>query len=66
MDIILNGKSYPVAPGMTVAALIEQLALGEKRLALEVNAAIVPRSAYPEHTLRPGDKVEIIHAVGGG
>ena len=42
------------------------LALGGRRIAFEVNGEIVPRSRYSDHELRPGDRVEIVHAVGGG
>ncbi len=46
--------------------LIESLDLGGRRIAVEVNEAILPRSAFKETQLQEGDKVEIIHAVGGG
>ncbi len=49
-----------------MAALIETLALTGRRLAVEVNAELVPRSRFDQHLLQPGDRVEIIHAVGGG
>ena len=50
----------------TVSVLIESLALTGKRLAVEVNEDIVPRSQHPEFTLNPGDRVEVVHAIGGG
>ena len=52
--------------GATVAELLEQLEVRGRRLAVEVNQEIVPRGEHAEHTLRDGDVVEIIHAVGGG
>ncbi|QVL47722.1 MAG: sulfur carrier protein ThiS [Thiocapsa sp.] len=66
MQIILNGAATEVADALTMAELIEQLELGTRRLAIEVNAELVPRSCFSEHRLAPQDQVEIIHAVGGG
>jgi sulfur carrier protein len=66
MDILLNGEPRSVPPGSNPAGLIDLLALGGRRVAVEINGAIVPRSRYAEHELRPGDRVEIVHAVGGG
>jgi sulfur carrier protein len=66
MQIILNGAATDVADALTMAELIEQLQLGTRRLAVEVNAELVPRSRFAEHRLAPQDQVEIIHAVGGG
>jgi sulfur carrier protein len=66
MEIILNGEPHTLPDGTTAADLIEHLQLGGRRIALEVNETIVPRSRYPEHPLRPGDRVEIVHAIGGG
>jgi sulfur carrier protein len=66
MEILLNGTFIPVASGCTVARLLAESALGDRKVAVEVNGAIVPRSAHPSHTLREGDRVEIVHALGGG
>jgi len=66
MDIRLNGETLPVAEHITVQALLEQQGLGGRRVAVEVNGAIVPRSRHHEHVLHPGDRVEIVHALGGG
>ena len=52
--------------GASAARVLELLALGGRRIAVEVNGEIVPRSRYVEHELKPGDRVEIVHAVGGG
>ncbi len=65
-SITLNGETRPIEPGTTVAALVAQLDLSGKRLAVEVNGAVVPRSAHPDRELKPGDRVEIVHAIGGG
>jgi sulfur carrier protein len=66
MQIMLNGTPTEVAEALTMADLIEVLQLGDRRLAVEVNAELVPRSRFQEHRLKPQDQVEIIHAVGGG
>jgi sulfur carrier protein len=66
MQIRVNGKPTEVAEGISMAALIDQLALAGRRLAVEVNEELVPRSRFAEHRLAEGDRVEIIHAVGGG
>ena len=66
MKITLNGESHELADGATAQQLIEQLDLVGKRLAMEVNQEIVPRSTFTERILQPGDDVEIVHAIGGG
>jgi len=66
MNIFLNGETQPVEDDCTVAALIKKLNLENKRLAVEINLEIVPRSQFESHLLLAGDKVEIIHAIGGG
>lgn len=66
MIIQLNGVAQELAPGLTVAALIEQLALAGRRLAVERNGDIVPRSLHAATVLGEGDRVEIVHAIGGG
>ncbi len=66
MKIILNGEAFEAPEGISVADLIEQLGLADKRLALERNREIVPRSQYAEVALQPADEIEIVHAIGGG
>lgn len=66
MQIQVNGQQHDVADGMTAAQLIQYLALEGRRLAMEVNQEIVPRSQYAEHRLAAGDQIEIVHAIGGG
>lgn len=66
MQIQLNGDAVELPDGMTVADLIAHLELTGKRLAVEVNEDIVPRSQHPELTLTEGDRVEVVHAIGGG
>ena len=66
MDICINGEQRQVPDAMTVAELLKHLELTGRRVAVEVNEDIVPRSEHPEHRLDPGDRVEIVHAIGGG
>ncbi len=66
MEIYLNGEPRQVADGINAAQLIEELALAGRRVAVEVNREIVPRSAYAQHRLRPGDRIEVVRAIGGG
>ena len=66
MNIYLNGEAREVPDNCSAAQLVDHLGLGGKRIAMEVNMEIVPRSSYPDHTLQADDKVEIVHAIGGG
>ena len=66
MQIIVNGETRKVPEGLTAGALVESLELTGRRLAMEVNGEIVPKSEHPRLTLKSGDRVEIVHAVGGG
>ena len=66
MQIIINGKSKIVSERLTAQQLLQELGIAGGKLAVEVNQEIVPRSALSEYVIEPGDKVEIIHAIGGG
>ena len=66
MEILLNGASQALPGDCSVAQLLEQAGLGERRVAVEINGEIVPRSACVACALREGDRVEIVHALGGG
>ncbi len=66
MNIHLNGDRYPLVEGATVAALIDALALKGRRVAVEVNEEVVPRSRHAAFRLKEGDRVEVVHAIGGG
>lgn len=66
MDIVVNGEPHTLPDGSTAADLIRKLALENKRLAMEVNQDLVPRSTFDTHVLKTGDTVEIVHAIGGG
>ncbi|MBT8767867.1 sulfur carrier protein ThiS [Pseudomonas boanensis] len=66
MRIQLNGESFELPDGQTVAELIARLDLTGRRIAVEVNEDIVPRSQHDTLALREGDHVEVVHAIGGG
>ncbi len=66
MHIEINGESAEVEKAIPLAALIATLSLADTRIAVEVNGELVPRSRFDQHLLGPGDRVEIIQAVGGG
>lgn len=66
MKIILNGDSKRLPDHSSVLDLLQELRLTEKRLAVELNGEIVPRSTYAETPLNEGDKIEVVHAIGGG
>ena len=66
MDILVNGEQRQVPDSFTAAQLVEAMGLSGQRIAMEVNLEIVPRSTYENYALQPGDRVEVVHAVGGG
>jgi thiamine biosynthesis protein ThiS len=66
MEVLINGETRQIADGATMSTLVDALGLAGQRIAVEVNREIVPRSTYAEHALRPGDRIEIVRAIGGG
>lgn len=64
--LTVNGDSMQVAAGLTCAGLIAQLALDMRKVAVERNLEIVPRSTYAAVRLEAGDRLEIVHFIGGG
>lgn len=66
LSLLLNGEPHRAPPGSTVAGLLCALGLEGRRIAVAVNRDVVPRSRYGSHPLHPGDRVEILEAVGGG
>jgi sulfur carrier protein len=66
IQLSVNGQIQRVEPGANVARLLESLALAGKRIAVEKNGEIVPRSRYADTRLADGDALEIVVAVGGG
>lgn len=66
MNILLNGEARNIGDDIRLSQLIEQLELSGKRLAVEVNREIVPRSQHSDYVIKAGDNIEIVHAIGGG
>ncbi len=66
MNITLNGRPVQVQANATVADLLAAQGQAERRVAVEVNHAIVPRSAHASHRLAENDQVEVVTAFGGG
>jgi len=66
VTVMVNDETRVLPDGATVADLVTALGLGARRIAVEVNRAVVPRAAYESTTLREGDAIEVIHFVGGG
>jgi sulfur carrier protein len=66
MEIIVNGQPRQVAESLTIAGLLEELQLGDKPVAVEVNLNLIPKSRHAEHQLAAGDLLEVVTLVGGG
>ena len=66
MRVTLNGEARDLSEGLTVSDLVDELGLGKRRIAVEVNRDILPRDAYARHALHDGDVVEIVQFIGGG
>jgi sulfur carrier protein len=66
VNILVNGESLELPNNPNIRDLIEHLGCQNQRIALEVNEAIIPKSAHEEFLLSDNDKIEIIKAVGGG
>jgi len=64
--VTVNDEPHTLDAGASVADLVARLGLGPRRIAVEVNRALVPRATYAGTTLHDGDQVEIVHFVGGG
>lgn len=64
--IILNGDNKQIDSNITIEQLLQNLDLSDKRLAVEINQQIIPRSSFGSHKLEEQDKVEIVQAIGGG
>ena len=66
IDVVINGQPRSVKEGTTVGALIDELGLGNRRVAVERNREVVPRARHATTALAAGDHVEIVTFVGGG
>ena len=66
MTIKLNGDPHEIPGPLSVSALLEQLEIDERRVAVELNLDVVKKSAYRSSVIKDGDEVEIVNFVGGG
>jgi len=66
ITVSINGALRQLPDSFSVAALLEEMGLAGKRIALERNGEIVPRSTFTVQHLADGDKLEVVIAVGGG
>ncbi|MBT6911483.1 MAG: sulfur carrier protein ThiS, partial [Rhodospirillaceae bacterium] len=66
MRVVINGENRELPSSVTVTALLADLGLDARKIALEHNLEIVPRSAYDQTMVGDGDRLEIVHFIGGG
>ena len=66
IEIYVNGQARQVPESCSVARLLDELELSGQRIATELNREILPRSRHSQHALHPGDRIEIVRAIGGG
>ena len=66
MKLTINGKEKEIHSSQTVTELVEELAISAPNIAVALNSQVIPKSQYPQTPVKEGDKIEIVHAVGGG
>jgi thiamine biosynthesis protein ThiS len=66
MNLVINGEDRDFNPPLTLTGLVEQLGMKTDRVAIELNRNIVSRDQWPNTHLAEGDRLEIVHFVGGG
>jgi sulfur carrier protein len=66
MQIVVNGEPRPLDGSTTIATLLDSMQLTDRRIAVEVNHEIVPRSRHADFRLKADDHVEVVTAIGGG
>ena len=66
MNLVINGEDRTIAGPLTLSQLVEQLGMKSDRVAVELNLGIVPREQWLATQLADGDRLEIVHFVGGG
>jgi sulfur carrier protein len=66
IEVVINGQTRTILQGTTVAALIGELGLGDRRVAVERNREVVPRAEHATTVLASGDRLELVTFVGGG
>jgi thiamine biosynthesis protein ThiS len=66
MNLVINGQPRDFTPPLTLAGLLQELGMKSDRVAIELNRSIVARDRWMETALADGDRLEIVHFVGGG
>ncbi len=66
MNITLNGDARAIPDGLSVEGLLQHLGIVSKKVAVERNLEIVPKSTFPSTLIAEGDRLEIVHFIGGG
>jgi sulfur carrier protein len=66
VDYVLNGESHSTPAPLTILELLQRCELAKRRVAVAINAVVVPKSRFAQVLIRDGDRVEVIQAVGGG
>lgn len=66
MQVVINGEPRELDDALTVAGMLEVLSVRGRRIAVEINEEIVPRSRHAEHRICDGDRIELVGAIGGG
>ena len=66
MNIFVNGEPHELEAALTLEQLLESLAFSQKRIAVELNREIVPHGQYSNTQINAEDRIEIVHAIGGG
>jgi len=66
LKITLNGESFELAGPLTVSALLAQLSIDARRVAVEHNLAVLKRATFDSIEVRDGDEIEVVNFVGGG
>lgn len=64
--IVLNGQSRTCVPGHTLRDLLAEAGYAQRRVAVEINREIVPKSEHAQREIHDGDRIEIVNAIGGG
>jgi thiamine biosynthesis protein ThiS len=66
IQVVVNGETRDIPPGLDIPALLLHLGLPQERVAIERNLEILSRSQWSSTAVEPGDRFEIVHLVGGG
>ena len=66
MRIMINGEARELADGLTVAGMLQTLGIDTRKVAVERNLEIVPKSTFSSTVIEDGDRLEVVHFIGGG